>query len=75
MYVDQALHLARLLTRHQHALLLLPQVKGPNDRLSDTQIAWLRILTAGGVDACVCNVLESNKKSAAADSASSSDEL
>jgi hypothetical protein len=34
------------------------EVKGPNDRLSETQRAWLAILAASGGDARVCKVLD-----------------
>jgi Fanconi-associated nuclease 1 len=33
------------------------EVKSPNDKLSDKQRVWLRILRAAGVDARVCRVL------------------
>lgn len=34
------------------------KVKGPGDRLSDRQTAWLRILNEGGARVGVCHVTE-----------------
>lgn len=39
----------------------LVEVKGPRDRLSDQQRAWMRALHGEGVDVEVCKVLEPEK--------------
>jgi hypothetical protein len=36
------------------------EVKGPNDKLSERQIAWLQILLHAGADAAVCKVSNSS---------------
>lgn len=44
-------------------LTKISKVKGPNDRLSDRQTAWLRILQRAGARVGVCHVTEGDRGS------------
>lgn len=50
--------LESLLTGEWQFQCKLVEVKGPTDRLSDTQQRWLYALAMNGVDSCVCRVRE-----------------
>jgi hypothetical protein len=49
-------HLGRFFLFAEPLRAKLVEVKGPGDKLSDRQLAWLHLLHTWGVDAEVCYV-------------------